>query len=83
MSDALLCSGLSEIKPSLPFVPGFEVVGEVIESKVTNSDEEEEDICVGDRVLVLNKEIMGGFAEECIVNEKVCYFYLFLAIQIS
>ncbi|CAI6349772.1 unnamed protein product [Macrosiphum euphorbiae] len=70
MSDALICSGLSEIKPLLPCVPGFEIVGEVIESKATNTDDEEEDISVGDRVLVLNKEIMGGFAEECIVDEK-------------
>lgn len=74
MSDALICSGLSEFKPQLPFVPGFEIVGEVIESKSTNSDEEE-DITVGDRVLVLNKEIMGGFAEECIVDEKVCNYF--------
>lgn len=71
MSDALMCSGLSEIKPQIPFIPGFEIVGEVIESKATNSDDEEEDISVGDRVLILNKEIMGGFAEECIVDEKV------------
>jgi len=75
MSDALICSGLSEIKPPLPYVPGFEIVGEVIESKATNADDEE-DISVGDRVLVLNKEIMGGFAEECIVDEKVCNYYL-------
>lgn len=71
MSDALICNGLSEFKPKLPFVPGFEIVGEVIESKANNGDEEEEDITVGDRVLVLNKEIMSGFAEECIVDEKV------------
>lgn len=72
MSDALICSGLSEIKPKLPFVPGFEIVGEVLESQATiNTDEQEEDIAVGDRVLVLNKETMGGFAEECIVDENV------------
>jgi len=70
MSDALMCSGLSEIKPQLPFVPGFEIVGEVIDSKAMNDDDNEEDISLGDRVLVLNKEIMGGFAEECIVDEK-------------
>lgn len=75
MSDALICSGLSEVKPNMPIVPGFEIVGEVIESKATNTHDEEEDITVGDRVLVLNKEIMGGFAEECIVNEKVWIFY--------
>lgn len=75
MSDALICSGLSEIKPLLPYVPGFEIVGEVIESKAINADDEEEDISVGDRVLVLNKETMGGFAEECIVDEKVCNYY--------
>jgi NADPH2:quinone reductase len=84
MSDATICSGLSEHKPQLPFVPGFELVGEVIESKLTNNNEEEEDISVGDRVLVLNKEIMGGFAEECIVNEKVNNFnYLFFNYLIS
>lgn len=77
MSDALICSGLSEIKPQLPFVPGFEIVGEVIDSKATNNDDDEEDISVGDRVLVLNKEIMGGFAEECIVHEKVCVLFVF------
>lgn len=75
MSDALICSGSSEMKPTMPIVPGFEIVGEVIESKSTNSYDDEEDITVGNRVLILNKEIMGGFAEECIVNEKVCNFY--------
>lgn len=75
MSDALICAGSSEYKPKLPLVPGFEIVGEVIESKANNSDDEEEDITVGDRVLVLNKEIMGGFAEECIVDEKVLFLY--------
>lgn len=78
MSDALICSGLSEIKPQLPFVPGFEVVGEVLESNATNNDDEEEEIAVGDRVLVLNKEIMGGFAEECIANEKVYKYFIFM-----
>lgn len=80
MSDALICSGLFKVKSQLPLIPGFEIVGEVIESKATNSDDEEEDISVGDRVLVLNKEIMGGFAEECIVDEKVCKFVFIMSI---
>lgn len=50
----------------LPFVPGFEVCGEVLEvgSKVST-------LTVGSKVIGINKEGLGGFAEECIASEQV------------
>lgn len=49
----------------MPFVPGFEVCGEVKEigSKVKNFN-------VGDRVIGLKKDGYAGFAEECVILEQ-------------
>lgn len=72
--DRLLTQGLSEDKVKLPFIPGFEVAGEILErhDKSNNEDEDDDDVLeVGDRVLALSKEDFGGFSEECIVSEKV------------
>ena len=57
--DALLAQGLYQIKPPLPFVPGGESVGVVIElgAGVTGPE-------LGDRVLVISG--LGGFATEMI-----------------
>ena len=38
------------------------------------SDDEEEPLKVGDRVLALNKELFSGFSTECIVDQKVTEF---------
>ena len=57
----------------LPFVPGFEVCGEVLElGSDVNS------VSVGQRIVGLNKEKMGGFAEECVLDQSVSIstFYL-------
>lgn len=50
----------------LPFVPGFEVCGEVLE---VGSDVST--LAVGSKVIGMNKEGLGGFAEECIISEQV------------
>ncbi|CAH1155931.1 unnamed protein product [Phaedon cochleariae] len=49
----------------LPFVPGYELSGEVIErgKDITN-----EQIIVGDRVAGLNLENFGGLAEQCVLD---------------
>ena len=51
---------------SLPLVPGFEVCGEVLEvgRDVTS-------MTVGSKVIGMNKEGLGGFAEECITLQQV------------
>ena len=64
--DLQVCQGEFEVKPKLPFVPGFEVAGEVTEvgSAVTNFRK-------GDRVIGLNKDLYSGFAQQCVLSQKV------------
>jgi len=61
-ADALISAGQYQEKPPLPFVPGFEVAGTVIEvapDVVT--------VAVGDRVMAMPGT--GGFAEEVVAPE--------------
>lgn len=53
------------MEQKLPFVPGFEVCGEVKEigPQVKN-------FSIGDRVIGLKKDGFAGFAEECVVLEQ-------------
>lgn len=64
-SDILICQGQYDVKPQLPFVPGFEICGEVKEvgPKVKT-------VRPGDRVVGLKKDGFSGFAEECVINEQ-------------
>lgn len=55
----------SETDKDLPFVPGYELSGEVVE---VGKNVTPEQVIVGERVAALSLEKFGGFAEECIVN---------------
>ncbi len=59
--DALIVQGLYQLKPTLPFVPGGEVAGKVVElaADVTTH-------AVGDRVFVTTG-LSGGFSSEVVV----------------
>ncbi|XP_075235692.1 quinone oxidoreductase-like protein 2 isoform X2 [Lycorma delicatula] len=89
-SDLLMCQGISRIQPNLPFVPGYEIAGEVLEvnigdksqkkkdevKKRENKDDEDDDddifpLAVGDRVIGLNRERLGGFGEQTVIDLKV------------
>lgn len=61
--DVLMCQGLYQVKPDLPFTPGVELCGEVVEvgSEVTS-------VAVGDRVLGAGALPAGGFAEEALMD---------------
>ena len=59
--DGLLIQGKYQIKPPTPFIPGMEVVGEVIEC----SDDVSQDL-LGQRVLA--NVGFGGFATEAVVR---------------
>lgn len=73
----MLWTGLSETKPKLPFVPGFEIAGEILEvapkaeHSAESESEDEDELRIGDRVLALNKVNLGGFSTECIVDHQV------------
>jgi NADPH2:quinone reductase len=62
--DNLIIEGKYQVKPELPFVPGFEVAGTVIEvgSSVAR-------FRAGDRVMALVKNGHGGFAEQAVAEE--------------
>lgn len=61
--DTLIIQGQYQLKPPLPFVPGFEVVGivEEIGAGVTG-------FAIGDRVMALTAHGFGGFAEQATVR---------------
>jgi len=67
-SDIMICHGLYEIAPKLPFIPGYEVSGEILElgSKAA------EELKVGDKIVGLNKDLFSGFSEECVLQSLVC-----------
>lgn len=62
-ADILMCLGKYQDKPNLPFIPGAEIAGEVIET-----GEGVEQLSKGDRVFGLIP--IGGFAEECIAEQS-------------
>jgi NADPH2:quinone reductase len=61
--DALLVQGLYQMKPPVPFVPGMEVVGRVVEI-----GPDVKRFKPGDRVAALS--MLGGYAEKVAVDER-------------
>jgi NADPH:quinone reductase len=59
--DVLLCQGSYQERPPLPFTPGAEVAGEVVEAG------ERTDFEAGQRVMALPATPRGGFAERVVV----------------
>jgi len=58
--DILMAAGEYQLKPELPFTPGMEAAGEVIEV-----DKAAEGIAIGDRVIVKMRH--GAYADEAVV----------------
>jgi NADPH2:quinone reductase len=61
--DLLLSRGRYQLKPELPFVPGGEVAGTVVEATAEFSP--------GDRVAAMT--ILGGFAERAVAPAALCF----------
>ena len=59
--DILMAAGEYQLKPPLPFTPGVEAAGEVIEV-----DNAAEGVAVGDKVIVKLRH--GGYADEIVVT---------------
>jgi NADPH2:quinone reductase len=66
--DALLCRGLYQVKPALPFTPGLELCGQVVKvgSEITR-------VAVGDRVIGGALLPYGGFAELALMDEATTF----------
>lgn len=61
------CLGFSDGSKKLPFVPGYELSGEIIE---VGKDVTKEQIICGEKVAALSLEKFGGFAEQCVVGRS-------------
>lgn len=61
--DTLIIKGQYQLKPPLPFAPGFEVAGEIIEV-----GEDADQWRVGDKVMGLTSSGYGAFADEATVQ---------------
>ncbi len=61
--DALMCRGLYQVKPDLPFTPGVELCGEVV-----STGSEVDGFAVGDRVLGASVLPSGGFGELALMD---------------
>jgi NADPH2:quinone reductase len=59
--DVLMAAGEYQLKPELPFIPGMEAAGDVIEV-----DGAAKGVAVGDRVIIKLRH--GGYADEAIVT---------------
>ena len=66
--DVLMCRGLYQVKPDLPFTPGVELCGEVVAvgEGVTR-------FAVGDRVLGASVLPFGGFAELALMDQNLSF----------
>ncbi|WP_433734583.1 NADPH:quinone oxidoreductase family protein [Nocardia sp. CA-129566] len=61
--DVLMCRGLYQVKPSLPFTPGVELCGEVVAV-----GDDVDGIAIGDRVIGGTSLPYGGFAEYALME---------------
>ncbi|SCK53754.1 NADPH2:quinone reductase [Streptomyces sp. WMMB 714] len=62
--DALLCRGEYQVKPPLPFTPGVELCGEVLEAGEAGEDAP----AAGTRIITRPVLPAGGFAERTVVS---------------
>jgi NADPH2:quinone reductase len=65
--DDLLCRGLYQLKPELPFTPGLEVAGEVVAAGA------ESPIASGVRVMGVPALPHGGLAEYALADARNCW----------
>ena len=66
--DALMCRGLYQVRPDLPFTPGVELCGEIIETGSGSTG-----FVIGDRVIGGSVLPHGGFAEEALMEAQASF----------
>ena len=67
-ADALMCRGLYQVKPALPFTPGLELCGEIAALGPGTTGFE-----VGDRVVGSSALLAGGFAEFALMDPSTTF----------
>lgn len=71
--DVLLSENLYSYEQNLPFVPGYELSGKLIE---VSEKAKEAGYHVGDKVVALNKGKFGGLAEQCVADINVSVYFI-------
>ena len=66
--DVLMCRGMYQVRPAMPFTPGVDLCGEV-----AALGEGVSRFAIGDRVIGASVLPHGGFAELAIMNEATTY----------
>jgi NADPH2:quinone reductase len=69
--DALMCRGLYQVRPELPFTPGVELCGEVV--ALGEGVSESAGLAVGDRVIGAPTLPYGGFAELALLEAAMTF----------
>lgn len=64
-SDILLTKNMPMHESKLPVIPGYELVGELVQ---VGKHAQDKGYKTGDKVIALNKERYGGFAEQCVAD---------------
>ena len=67
-ADALMCRGLYQVKPPLPFTPGLELCGEIAALGPGTTGFE-----VGDRVVGSSALLAGGFADFALMDPSTTF----------
>jgi len=67
-ADALICRGLYQVKPPLPFTPGLELCGEVVALGPETAG-----FAVGERVIGAASLTAGGFAELALMDAATTF----------
>jgi len=67
-ADALICRGLYQVKPPLPFTPGLELCGEVVALGPETAG-----FAVGERVIGAAALTAGGFAELALMDAATTF----------
>ena len=70
--DVLISQQLSLKESKLPCVLGYEICGKVVE---VGSGAKDAGYNVGDKVVALNKDKLGGLSELCVSNIEVSVLY--------
>jgi NADPH:quinone reductase len=63
--DSLIIQGQYQLRPPMPFAPGFEVAGDIIELGPDTADRQ-----IGDRVMALTSSGFGAFAEQAVAKSS-------------
>lgn len=67
-ADSLITSGAYQYTPTLPFIPGFEIAGDIIE---IGSEVNTKQLDIGTRIIAVIP--YGGYAEQVVVPANRCF----------